>query len=109
MGRGPVHYRKWLSRRPKTWRRINVWCHPPRGGLGPPAVDETAHPKVDAYMWIGRPGYSGGSCNGGPLPVGTWWPDRAIMSGKYATNWLRSPRGTRSGHFKRYTLSQLGG
>ena len=25
-------------------------------------------------MWINRPGYSAGACNGGPLPVGSWWP-----------------------------------
>ena len=108
-GRGAVHYRKWISRRPKIWRRINVWCHPLKRGLGPAPTTQTAHLKVDAYMWIGRPGYSGGSCNGGPLPVGSWWPERAIMFAKYATDWIRPPRGTRNGHFKRYSLSQLGG
>ena len=108
-GRGAVHYRKWISRRPKIWRRINVWCHPLKRGLGPAPTTQTHHPKVDAYMWIGRPGYSGGSCNGGALPVGSWWRERALMFGKYATSWIRPPRGTRNGHFKRYSLSQLGG
>jgi endoglucanase len=105
-GRGPVHYRKRVA---GERRRINVWCHPLKRGLGPPPSTTTAHPKVDAYMWIGRPGYSGGSCNGGPLPVGTWWPERALMFAKYATDWLGPPAGTRNGHHKRYSLSHLGG
>jgi endoglucanase len=105
-GRGAVHYRKYFAR--YKWRRINVWCHPLKRGLGPPPTTQTAHPKVDAYMWIGRPGYSGGSCNGGPLPVGSWWPERALMFAKYATNWLRSPSGTRNGHYRRYSHRQLG-
>jgi endoglucanase len=88
-GRGPLHYRRYFGRH--RWRRINVWCHPPRRGLGPRPTTVTDHPKVDAYMWIGRPGFSGGSCNGGPLPVGTWWPKRARMFAKYATNWI-APR-----------------
>jgi hypothetical protein len=31
------------------------------------------------------------------------------MFGKFATSWERAPRGTRNGHFKRYSLGQLGG
>ena len=108
-GRGPVHFRKWISRQRNIWRTINVWCHPLMRGLGPAPTTSTSNPRVDAYMWIGRPGYSGGSCNGGPLPVGTWWPKRALMFGKYATSWERPPRGTRYGQFKRYSLRQLGG
>jgi endoglucanase len=108
-GRGPVHYRRWLNRRRQVWRRINVWCHPLKRGLGPAPTTATARPdKVDAYMWIGRPGYSGGSCNGGPLPIGTWWPKRALMFARYATNWLRPPQGTADGLRRRLTLSQLG-
>jgi endoglucanase len=109
-GRGPVHYRRWVSRRRNLWRTMNVWCHPLKRGLGPAPTTATARPdKVDAYMWIGRPGYSGGSCNGGPLPVGSWWPERALMFAAYATDWLRPPGGTSNGHFRRYSLGQLGG
>jgi endoglucanase len=108
-GRGPVHYRRWISRRRNLWRTVNVWCHPLKRGLGVPPTTSTSHPKVDAYMWIGRPGYSGGSCNGGPLPVGTWWAERALMFAKYATLWEGPPRGTRNGHHRRYRRSQLGG
>src|SRR3954471_10728011 len=82
-GRGPL--RQWRVVAGHR-RRINVWCHPPRRGLGPAPTTATADPKADAYMWIGRPGYSAGACNGGPLPVGTWWPKRALMFARYATN-----------------------
>jgi endoglucanase len=107
-GRGPVHYRRWLDRSRGKWRRINVWCHPGLRGLGPPPTSATAHPKVDAYLYVNRPGYSAGSCNGGPLPVGKWWPARALMYARHATNWLGPPRGTRYGHYRRYTLEELG-
>jgi endoglucanase len=85
-GRGPVHLRA------SSGRRINVWCHPPGRGLGRPPTTNTGHPKVDAYMWIGRPGYSAGGCHGGPRRVGAWWPRRALMLARYATGWERRPR-----------------
>ncbi len=108
-GRGPVHYRRWIDRSRHLWRTINVWCHPLRRGLGVPPTTFTANPKVDAYMWINRPGYSGGSCNGGPLPIGSWWPERALMFAKYRTTWLSAPRGTKYGFEQRFSLEQLGG
>jgi endoglucanase len=102
-GRGPVHIRA------ASGRRINVWCNPPKRGLGIAPTTDTHHAKVDAYMWIGRPGYSAGGCNGGPRKVGAWWPERALMFGKYATNWPRPPRGTHSGLYGHYSPPQLGG
>ena len=102
-GRGPVHWRN--ARR----RVMNVWCHPLKRGLGIPPTTATGHPLVDAYMWIGRPGYSGGSCNGGPLPVGAWWPARALMLAKYSTRWISPPRGTRFGLFRRNSLREVAG
>jgi endoglucanase len=107
-GRGPLHYRKWINRAKHKWRTINVWCHPGLRGLGPAPTTATANPLVDAYMYINRPGYSAGSCNGGPLPVGTWWAARALMYAEYATDWLSAPPGTKYGHFKHYSLRQLG-
>jgi endoglucanase len=85
-GRGPVHLRA------ASGRRINVWCHPAHRGLGTPPTTNTMNPKVDAYMWIGRPGYSAGGCNGGPRRVGAWWPKRALQLARLATNWDRPPR-----------------
>jgi endoglucanase len=87
-GRGPFHVRG------RGRRRINVWCNPPRRGLGISPTTRTGHPKVDAFMWINRPGYSAGACNGGPLPVGSWWPERALMYARFRTRWLSPPRGT---------------
>ena len=108
-GRGPVHVRKWINRGKHIWRTLNVWCHPLKRGLGPaPTTNTFRADKVDAYMYIGRPGYSGGSCNGGPLPIGSFWPERALMFGTHATDWLRPPRGTSNGHFQRYSPRQLG-
>ncbi|HEV3378295.1 MAG TPA: glycoside hydrolase family 6 protein [Thermoleophilaceae bacterium] len=107
-GRGPIHYKQWVNRAKHLWRRINIWCHPGLRGLGPAPTTATSHPKVDAYMYINRPGYSAGACNGGPLPIGTWWPERGLMYAKYATDWEAPPRGTQHGHFKRYSLRALG-
>jgi endoglucanase len=87
-GRGP------FSMRGRGRRSINVWCHPPRRGLGISPTTRTGHPKVDAFMWINRPGYSAGACNGGPLPVGSWWPKRALMYARFQTSWLSPPRGS---------------
>ena len=92
-GRGPVRYKRWLNRRNNIWRIANVWCHPLKRGLGIPPTTDTHSAKVDGYFWIGRPGYSGGKCNGGPLPIGSWWPERALMFAKNSTTWLRPPRG----------------
>ena len=107
-GRGPLHYKKWINRSQHKWRRINVWCHPVLRGLGPAPTTATSHPLVDAYMYINRPGFSAGSCNGGPLPVGTWWPKRGLMYAQYETDWEGPPKGTQYGHFKRYSLRALG-
>ena len=107
-GRGPLHYRKWINRAKHMWRRINVWCHPGLRGLGPAPTTATSHSKVDAYMYINRPGYSAGACNGGPLPIGTWWADRGLMYAAYATDWEAPPAGTKHGHYKRYSLRALG-
>lgn len=104
-GRGPVHYRRL---RGGKRRRINVWCNPGLRGLGPAPTTLTSHPKVDAYLYINRPGYSSGSCNGGPRPTGTWWPARALMYARYATDWEGPPPGTRHGHYERHTLRELG-
>jgi endoglucanase len=108
-GRGAVHYRRWIDRSRHMWRTINVWCHPGFRGLGPAPTTATAHPKVDAYLYLNRPGYSAGACNGGPTPVGTWWPARGLMYAKYATDWISPPAGTRHGFRQRLSLTALGG
>lgn len=111
-GRGPVHYRRWISRDdPKIWRRVNVWCHAQKRGLGPAPTTATPWPDVvDAYLYVNRPGYSAGSCNGGPLPIGSWWADRALELARYATDWEREPAGFSLGWPRgRFTVRQLAG
>jgi endoglucanase len=96
-GRGPVHYRR-------GGRRINIWCNPGLRGLGPPPSTATAHPKVDAYLWLNRPGYAQ-SCQGRPI---AWYPPRALTYARFATDWERPPPGTRFGHHEHYPLSAFG-
>ncbi len=108
-GRGPVHYKRWINRSKNKWRRVTVWCHPLRRGLGIAPTTQTGHPLADGYFYIGRPGFSGGSCNGGPLPIGSWFDDRAVMFGRYATNWIRPPSRTRFGHPKGLSLKAFAG
>jgi endoglucanase len=96
-GRGPVSYRS-------NHRRINVWCNPGLRGLGPPPTTQTSHRKVDAYLWLNRPGYAQ-ACQGRPI---AWYPPRALSYARLATTWESPPRGSRLGHFKRYPLSAFG-
>jgi endoglucanase len=107
-GRGPVHYRRHLG--PHRYGRINVFCHPLYRGAGPFPTTVTADPLVDAYLWINRAGYSGGSCNGGPTPVGTWWRERALMLARYQSQQLSPPPGSRFGFRGRHlTIRKVAG
>ena len=53
------------------------WCNPPGRGLGTPPTTRTGKAKLDAYLWVKRPGESDGRCNGGPA-AGQWWPQYAL-------------------------------
>jgi endoglucanase len=96
-GRGPVHARA------GNGRRITVWCNPGLRGMGPPPTTDTSHPKVDAYLWINRPGYAQ-ACQGRPI---AWYPARALSYARFATRWESPPPGTRYGHHKRYSRRAL--
>jgi len=96
-GRGPVHYRR-------GGRRITVWCNPGLRGLGPRPTTSTSHTRVDAYLWINRPGYAQ-ACQHRPI---AWYPPRALAYARFATEWERPPRGTRYGHHKHYPLREFG-
>ncbi len=106
-GRGPVHHRKRTGGRN---RRVVINCHPQFRGLGPKPTTRTGNPKVDAFMWISRPGYSRGACNGGPPKEGDWWLARALELAKFATERLGPAKGTAFGFPKgRFTLRQVAG
>jgi len=103
-GRGGVHYKKWIDRSRHIWRRITVWCNPGMRGLGPAPTTQTSRPdKVDAYMWINRPGFAQ-NCQHRPID---WFLPRALTLAKYATDWERPPPGTRFGFKTRYPLNRF--
>ncbi len=54
-----------------------TWCNPPGRRLGESPTTATGHRRVDALLWIKQPGYSDGTCRGGP-PAGVWWPAYAL-------------------------------
>ncbi len=92
-GRGPVHFKRRIGKRNRT---IVINCHPLFRGLGPSPTTQTGDRLVDAFMWISRPGYSSGSCNGGPR-VGDWWRERAFEVARNGTALLAPAAGTRFG------------
>ena len=105
-GRGPVHFRRRMGGRN---RLIPINCHPLFRGTGPTPTTETGDPLVDAFMWISRPGYSSGSCNGGPR-VGDWWQERALDMARYGTERRGPAKGTRFGFpLGEFTARQLSG
>lgn len=53
------------------------WCNPAGRALGVRPTASTGAARVDAFLWIKRPGESDGSCNGGPS-AGQWWADYAL-------------------------------
>lgn len=61
----------WQSDDPETW------CNPPGRALGERPTVDTAHPLVDAYLWIKSPGESDGECRGAPA-AGEWYPEYAL-------------------------------
>lgn len=55
----------------------SVLCNPSGRGLGPKPTTSTGFPRVDAFVWIGNPGRSGGPCHGSPS-TGVFWPEYAM-------------------------------
>ncbi len=53
------------------------WCNPPGRALGTPPTTATGDPRVDAFVWIKRPGESDGTCRGAPQ-AGRWWSEYAL-------------------------------
>lgn len=54
-----------------------TWCNPAGRALGARPGSTPPDPRVDALLWIKRPGESDGTCNGGPA-AGSWWADYAL-------------------------------
>ncbi|MFV2108371.1 glycoside hydrolase family 6 protein [Micromonospora sp. LOL_015] len=55
------------------------WCNPPGRSLGESPTTTTGLDRVDALLWIKRPGESDGDCRPGEPPAGQWWPEYALQ------------------------------
>lgn len=53
------------------------WCNPRGRAIGTRPTTRTASARVDAYLWVKRPGESDGPCKGGPAS-GQWFHQRAV-------------------------------
>lgn len=86
-----------------------ISCHPLFRGTGPQPTTDTGDRLADAFMWISRPGYSSGSCNGGPR-VGDWWPKRAFELARNGTLRTRPAKGSQFGFPRgKFTARQVSG
>jgi endoglucanase len=64
------------------WTSDKHWCNPPGRKLGEAPTTRTGQPRVDAYLWVKRPGESDGACGGGAPAAGVWWTDYALALAK---------------------------
>ncbi|GAA4201703.1 glycoside hydrolase family 6 protein [Streptosporangium oxazolinicum] len=56
----------------------DAWCNPKGRALGTEPTTETGHERVDAFLWIKRPGESDGECHRGEPRAGDWFPEYAL-------------------------------
>jgi endoglucanase len=80
---GGAHFVVDTSRNGNGATADHQWCNPDGRALGDPPTTRTADPRVDAYLWVKRPGESDGNCNGGPR-AGEFWVDQALGLAKRA-------------------------
>ncbi|GAA3447050.1 glycoside hydrolase family 6 protein [Planomonospora venezuelensis] len=55
-----------------------AWCNPRGRALGAEPTTATGRERVDAFLWVKRPGESDGECHRGEPGAGDWFPDRAL-------------------------------
>lgn len=65
------------GRGPLSSRHSESWCNPPGRAVGVRPTANTTSRRVDAYVWVKRPGESDGTCRGGPTS-GWWYHARAV-------------------------------
>ncbi|MFI6513194.1 glycoside hydrolase family 6 protein [Streptosporangium sp. NPDC050855] len=56
----------------------DAWCNPKGRALGTEPTTETGRERVDAFLWIKRPGESDGECHRGEPRAGDWFPEYAL-------------------------------
>lgn len=54
------------------------WGNPPGQALGTAPTTHAGLPRVDALLWVKRPGDSDGACRPGEPVAGQWWPEYAL-------------------------------
>ncbi len=62
---------------------IKRWCNRRNQAAGVRPTTNTGRSRLDAYLWIDRPGYAGGSCPGSP-GAGVFWARQALTLGANA-------------------------
>jgi endoglucanase len=70
--------------RAKDQKISDPWCNPKGLGLGKIATGNTGLDRVDAFLWIKRPGQSDGDCNRNNPDAGDWFEARALEMAKNA-------------------------
>ncbi|MDP9791915.1 endoglucanase [Catenuloplanes nepalensis] len=59
------------------------WCNPPGRAIGAKPTTDTGVPRLDALLWVKRPGESDGECDRGDPVAGAWFPEYALaLSGR---------------------------
>ena len=102
-GRGP-----WTPNAEQAaWPDPQVWCNPPKRGLGERPSTRTGTKLADAYLWIKVPGESDGQCSRGlgagddvvdPIwgrvdpDAGAWFPEQALQLTRLANPPVRVRR-----------------
>ena len=64
-----------VSRSGNGW--TGDWCNPTGAALGPNPHATSGSTKLDGLLWVKHPGFSDGTCNGGPA-AGDWWESYAL-------------------------------
>lgn len=59
-------------------RGDDAWCNPAGRALGTAPTTRTGHERVDAFLWVKRPGESDGECHRGEPRPGEWFPSYAL-------------------------------
>ncbi|MFF5210934.1 glycoside hydrolase family 6 protein [Streptosporangium sp. NPDC000396] len=81
-GLGGVHYVIDTSRNGNGPLREgegdDSWCNPKGRALGVEPTTRTGHERVDAYLWVKRPGESDGDCHRGEPRPGDWFHAYAL-------------------------------
>ncbi|MEV7011468.1 glycoside hydrolase family 6 protein [Streptosporangium sp. NPDC051022] len=56
----------------------DAWCNPAGRALGAEPTTRTGHERVDAFLWVKRPGESDGECHRGEPGAGQWFHAYAL-------------------------------